>query len=62
MYFILLGLPSFLNDQRLAALELTKRRFEENNLKPEKTNIEAKLDQPQTQTSWISWIFGYFLF
>ncbi|XP_060869222.1 stAR-related lipid transfer protein 7, mitochondrial [Metopolophium dirhodum] len=57
------GLPSFLNDQRLAALELTKRRFEENNiLKPEKTNIEAKLDQPQTQTSWISWIFGYFLF
>lgn len=61
--FILLGLPSFLNDQRLAALELTKRRFEENNiLKLEKTNIETKLDQPETQTSWISWIFGYFLF
>jgi len=57
-------MPSFLNDQRLAALELTKRRFEENKmLKPDKTNIETKLDQPQTtQTSWISWLFGYFLF
>jgi len=56
-------MPSFLNDQRLAALELTKRRFEENKiLKPDKTNLETKLDQPQTQTSWISWLFGYFLF
>lgn len=57
-------MPSFLNDQRLAALELTKRRFEENNiLKPDKiNNIETKLDQPQSQTSWISWLFGYFLF
>ncbi|KAL5233061.1 hypothetical protein ACI65C_000471 [Semiaphis heraclei] len=57
------GLPSFLNDQRLAALELKKRRIEERNiLSPDKTNLETKLDQPQTQTSWISWIFGYFLF
>jgi len=56
-------LPSFLNDQRLAALELKKRRLEERNiLSSDKTNLETKLDQPQTQTSWISWIFGYFLF
>lgn len=54
-------MPSFLNDQRLAALELTKRRLEQNNiLMPDKVNIETKLDQ--TQTSWMSWLFGYFLF
>lgn len=56
-------MPTFLNDQRLAALELTKRRLEQNNvLIPDKNNVETKLDQPQTQTSWISWLFGYFLF
>jgi len=56
-------LPSFLNDQRLAALKLKQRRLEERNiLSPDKINLETKLDQPQTQTSWISWIFGYFLF
>lgn len=55
-------MPSFLNDQRLAALELTKRRLEQNNnvLMSDKVNIETKLDQ--TETSWMSWLFGYFLF
>jgi len=57
-------MPSFLNDQRLAALELTKRRLEQNNvlISDKTTSMESKLDQPQTQTSWISWLFGYFLF
>lgn len=56
-------MPAFLNDQRLAALELTKRRLEQKTiLTPEKAVIEPKLDQPQTSTSWISWLFGYFLF
>lgn len=56
-------MPSFLNDQRLAALELTKRRIEQNNtLISDKCSRENMLDQPQTQTSWMSWIFGYFLF
>lgn len=56
-------MPSFLNDQRMAALELTKRRLEQNiMLTSEKTNIETKLDPQQTQTSWMSWLFGYFLF
>lgn len=56
-------MPSFLNDQRLAALKLTKRRLEQNNTSlPDKTSVESKLEQPQTQTSWISWLFGYFLF
>lgn len=56
-------MPSFLNDQRLAALELTKRRLEQDNISiPDKTNVETKLDQPQTQTSWMSWLFGYILF
>ncbi|XP_025407818.1 stAR-related lipid transfer protein 7, mitochondrial [Sipha flava] len=57
------GMPSFLNDQRLAALELKKRRIEQNNnLMSDKSNIETMLDQPKAQTSWMSWIFGYFLF
>lgn len=57
-------MPSFLNDQRLAALELSKRRSEQNNSTsiPDKASVEKKLDQPQTQTSWMSWLFGYFLF
>lgn len=56
-------MPSFLNDQRLAALELTKRRLEQNNvLTPDKINVETKIDQPQSETSWMSWLFGYFLF
>lgn len=56
-------MPSFLNEQRLAALELTKRRMEQNNnLIPDKGCVETKLEQPQTQTSWMSWLFGYFLF
>lgn len=56
-------MPSFLNDQRLAALELKKRRMEQNNtLMSDKSNIETMLDQPKAQTSWMSWIFGYFLF
>lgn len=59
-------MPSFLNDQRLAALELTKRRLEQNNMLTtnitDKTNKDTKLEQPQTQTSWMSWILGYFLF
>lgn len=59
-------MPSFLNDQRLAALELTKRRLEKNNMSTtdltDKTNLGTKIDQPQTQTSWMSWILGYFLF
>lgn len=56
-------MPTFLNDQRLAALELTKRRLEyNNNLNLDKTNLETKVEQPQAQTSFISWLFGYFLF
>lgn len=56
-------MPSFLNEQRLAALELTKRRKEHNSkLTPDKGCVETKLDQPQTPTSWMSWLFGYFLF
>lgn len=59
-------MPSFLNDQRTAAIELTKRRLEQRHidvtLTSEKANIETKLDPQQTQTSWMSWLFGYFLF
>lgn len=62
-FLFLLGMPSFLNDQRLAALELTKRRLEQNNvLTPDKINVETKIDQAQSETSWMSWLFGYFLF
>lgn len=61
--FFSLGMPSFLNDQRQAALKLTKRRLEQNNTTlPDKTSVETKLEQPQNQTSWVSWLFGYFLF
>lgn len=56
-------MPSFLNDQRLAALELTKRRVEQNNTSiSDKNSVENIMEQPQAQTSWMSWIFGYFLF
>lgn len=56
-------MPSFLNDQRLAALELTKRRLEQDSvLTSDKINAETKIDQPQSKTSWMSWLFGYFLF
>ncbi|VVC35363.1 START domain,START-like domain [Cinara cedri] len=57
------GMPSFLNDQRMAALELTKRRLEQNTiLIPDKGSKETKLDPQETQTSWMSWLFGYILF
>lgn len=56
-------MPSFLNDQRLAALELTKRRLKQDDVSThDKTNIETKLEQPKPETSWVSWLFEYFLF
>lgn len=56
-------MPSFLNDQRLAALELTNRRLKQDDVSiHDKTNIETKLEQPKSETSWVSWLFGYFLF
>lgn len=54
-------MPSFLNDQRMAALELTKRRLEQSIISTaEKASIETKLNAQQT--SWMSWLLGYFLF
>ncbi|XP_050434401.1 stAR-related lipid transfer protein 7, mitochondrial isoform X2 [Adelges cooleyi] len=58
------GMPSFLNDQRMAALELARRRTELNNTTvSDKIRVDTPVELPQKQTqSWMSWLFGYSLF